>query len=131
MNDEQDEQKIREVIQTWMEASAAGDIDRVLGLMAEDVVFLLPGQKPMRGRQAYAAAARPVTDTVRFEGRPEVQEIHIAGDYAVCWNHLSVTVTPLPGGPPKRREGDVLSVFRREQDGNWVLFRDANMLAPV
>jgi hypothetical protein len=27
--------------------------------------------------------------------------------------------------------GPVLSVFRREPDGSWVLFRDANMLAAV
>ena len=40
-----------------MRASAAGDVERVLGLMAEDVVFLLPGQPPMRGRETFRVAA--------------------------------------------------------------------------
>ncbi len=127
-NEEQEKQKIREVIDTWIRASAEGDVDRVLPLMAEDVVFLLPGQPPMRGRDAFAAASRSAIGRMRFEGRPEIQEIHIAGDYAICWNYLSVTVTPLPDGPPKRRAGNILSVFRKEPDGRWVLFRDANML---
>jgi uncharacterized protein (TIGR02246 family) len=127
-NEEQDKQKIREVIATWMRASAEGDIDRVLSLMAEDVVFLLPGQPPMRGRDTFAAALRSVVGQVRIEGKPDIQEIHVAGNFAFCWNELSMTVTPLAGGPAKRRAGPVLSIFRREPDGRWVLFRDANML---
>ena len=40
-----DEQAIRELIQTWLAATQKGDIQTVLGLMADDVVF-------MRGRLA-------------------------------------------------------------------------------
>lgn len=124
-----DEQKIRAVIDNWIEASLAEDLDRVLSLMAEDVVFLLPGQQPMRGREAFAAASRAGTGKFRLaEGRPEVQEIHVLGDYAFCWNYLDIIVQPLPQGEPVRRAGHILSVFRKEADGRWVLFRDANML---
>jgi uncharacterized protein (TIGR02246 family) len=128
MNEKNEKQKIREAIDTWMRATAEGDLERVLTLMAEDVVFLLPGQEPMCGRDAYSAASRPMTGKVRFEGKPEIQEIHIAGNYAFCWNYLSLKVTPLPDGPVKERAGHILSVFRKESDGRWVLFRDANML---
>jgi uncharacterized protein (TIGR02246 family) len=128
MSEDQDKQKIRELIDTWMRASSEGDLDKVLNLMAEDVVFLLPGQPPMRGRETFAAASRGMAGKVRFSGKPEIQEIHIAGDYAFCWNYLSITVTPLSGDPPMHRAGNILSVFRREPDGRWVLFRDANLL---
>ena len=131
MNEEKEKQKIRELIDTWMQATKEGDLDRVLSLMAEDVVFLLPGQQPMRGREAFAAASRSMTGKVRFEGKPEIQEIHIADGYAICWNYLSLIVTPLPDGPTKQRAGHILSVFRREPDGRWVLFRDANMLTAL
>ena len=43
MNEEQEKQKIGEVVATWMRATAEGDLKRVLSLMAEEVVFLLPG----------------------------------------------------------------------------------------
>ena len=128
MNEEIEKQKIREVIETWIRASAEGDIERVLTLMAEDVVFLLPGREPMRGRNAYAVASRSMAGKIRFEGKPEIQEIQIAGHYAFVWNHLSVKITHLPDGPGKESAGNILSVFRKEPDGRWVLYRDANML---
>ena len=39
-----DERAIREVPQEWMRATAAGDLARVLELMADDIVFLTPGR---------------------------------------------------------------------------------------
>jgi uncharacterized protein (TIGR02246 family) len=49
-----DEQAIREVVSTWLRASNAGDTETVLSLMTEDVVFLVPGQPPMRGKSGFA-----------------------------------------------------------------------------
>jgi uncharacterized protein (TIGR02246 family) len=128
---EADKQNIRDVIATWIRASVEGVVERVLSLMAEDVVFLLPGQQPMRGRDAFAAASSSAGNKPRLvEGKPEIQEIEIAGDYAFCWNHFSVTLS-LPDGSVARRAGHILSIFRRQPDGRWVLFRDANMLTAV
>jgi uncharacterized protein (TIGR02246 family) len=47
-----DEQEIRQLVATWMAATKAGDIDTVLPLMTEDVVFLLPGRPPMIGKRS-------------------------------------------------------------------------------
>jgi uncharacterized protein (TIGR02246 family) len=130
VSDESDKQQIRNVIEAWIAATAAGDLNTVLGLMAEDVVFLLPGRPPMRGRESFAVASRSMEGKFRIEGRPDIQEIQIAGNFAFCWNYLSITVTPLEGGGgPQHRAGNILSVFRKEPDGRWVLFRDANLLA--
>jgi uncharacterized protein (TIGR02246 family) len=131
MTNDQDNRKIREVVATWMRATADGDLETVLSLIAEDAVFLLPGQPPMRGREAFAAALRPALGQVHIEGRSEIEEIHVAENYAFCWSQLSLTVTPFQGGPVQRRAGPTLSVFRKEPDGRWVLFRDANMLTAI
>ncbi len=53
-----DEQEIRNLVTTWMAATKAGDLDTVLSLMADDVVFLAPGQPVMR-KVGFAAAAKP------------------------------------------------------------------------
>jgi uncharacterized protein (TIGR02246 family) len=123
-----DEQAIRDLIATWMRASAEGDQQKVLELMAEDVVFLVPGHLPMRGRAAFAAASKGLEQT-RIEGKSDIQEVHVAGDWAYCWTHLTVTMTP-PGGSPVRRSGPTLSILRKQPEGAWVLFRDANLLTP-
>lgn len=123
-----DEQAIRELMATWMCTTAAGDGTTVLGLMADDVVFLTPGRPPF-GREGFEAAAQS-TPAMRFEGEQTVREIHVEGDWAWGWTELRVTSTPLEGGEPTRRSGHTLSIYRKLPDGRWVLARDANLLAP-
>jgi uncharacterized protein (TIGR02246 family) len=126
-----DEQAIRSLVDTWMRATLAGDLDRVLELMAEDVVFLGAGRPPLRGKQAFASASRGMETKVRVEGRADVQEVRVFGDWAYCWNQLTVTMHPADGGAPTERSGPALSVLRRNPDGRWVIFRDANMVTPT
>ena len=124
-----DENAIRELIDTWLRASKAGDTDTVLSLMAEDVVFLQPGQPPMRGRSGFAAVQKAMSD-IDIDASSEIQEIRILGEWAWCWNRLTVVVTPRGGGASIKRTGDVLSLLQK-QAGRWVIVRDANMLSRV
>lgn len=125
-----DEQEIRQLVSTWMAASKAGDVETVLSLMSDDVVFLVAGRPVMR-KDDFAAAARAQAgcDAPQFDGNSEIQEIRILGDWAFLWTKLTVTVTP-PGGASMVRAGHTLSILKKE-GGRWVLIRDANMLAPV
>ena len=128
---ESDEEQIRELVQTWMGATKAGDIDTVLSLMADDIVFLIAGQPPMIGKAAFAAAARGQSnkERPRFDGRSEIQEIKVLGDWAFMWTKLRVVVTPPGSAKSLTRAGHTLSILKK-QNGKWVLARDANMLSP-
>jgi uncharacterized protein (TIGR02246 family) len=128
---QQDEQEIRQLVATWMDATRAGDIDTVLGLMTDDAVFLVAGRPPM-GKAEFAAAGRAQAGPggPRIDGRSEIQEVQVAGDWAFLWSRLAVTMTPPDGGPALERAGHTLTVLRREQ-GRWRLARDANLLVPV
>jgi ketosteroid isomerase-like protein len=44
-----DDQSIRDLVAPWHSATAAGDVNTILGLMAEEVVFLVAG-KPSNQR---------------------------------------------------------------------------------
>lgn len=124
-----DDNAIRDLVATWLRASKARDNDTVLSLMAEDVVFLQPGQPPMRGRAGFTAAQKAMAN-VDIDATSEIQEIRILGDWAYCWNRLTVVVTPRDGAAPIKRAGDVLSLLQK-QEGRWVIVRDANMLSRV
>lgn len=127
-----DEQAIRDLISNWLRLTAAGAVDGILKLMAEDVVFLRPGQPPMKGREAFATGLRGALPQVSIQGTADIQEIQVFGDIAYCWNHLTVTMTPRSGNQPaKRHSGHILSIFRKEPAGNWVIWRDANMLTDM
>lgn len=125
-----DEQQIRDLVATWMSATQGGDIDTVLSLMTDDVVFLVVGQPPF-GKQKFAEAMRaPAGGKLpKIEGRNDIQEIRVCGDWAWMWTRLDVEVTP-PGGAPMKHAGHTLSVLRKT-GGRWQLARDANLLVPV
>jgi uncharacterized protein (TIGR02246 family) len=124
-----DEQAIRELVATWLSASKAGDTEKVLSLMAEDVVFLVPGQPPMRGKSAFAAGQAGL-QPFHMDATSEIQEIKVLGEWAYLWTKLSVVVTPKKGGAPMKRAGHTLSILKK-QSGAWVIVRDANMLSVV
>jgi len=125
-----DEEQIRELVNTWMAATKAGDVEKVLSLIADDAVFLVAGRPVMR-KADFEAAARAQTgrNAPRFDGSSEIQEIKVLGDWAFLWTRLTVVVTP-PGGEPMTRAGHTLTILKK-QNGRWLLARDANMLAPV
>jgi uncharacterized protein (TIGR02246 family) len=122
-----DEQQIRDVIETWMQASREGDLDTVMSLMTDDAIFLTPGNPPMR-REEFIAASRSLAGKIRIEGQPDILEITVTGDLAICWNRLEMVMTPIGSGASMRRTGSTLSVFRRGEDRRWRLWRDANLL---
>jgi uncharacterized protein (TIGR02246 family) len=119
-----DERAIRELVATWMKASREGDLDTVLGLMADDVVFMVPGREPF-GKAEFAARSRGMGGT-QMDGKADIRELAVLGEWAYLRNHLEVTMTP-PGGATVRRAGYTLTVLRK-QNGKWLLARDANLL---
>ncbi|OWW18076.1 SgcJ/EcaC family oxidoreductase [Noviherbaspirillum denitrificans] len=126
-----DEQEIRQLVSTWMAATKAGDVEKVLSLMSDDVVFLVPGQPVMHKSDfAATARARAGANAPQIDGSSEIQEIKVLGDWAFIWTKLTVKVTPPGSTQSMTRAGHTLTILNK-QNGKWVLARDANLLAPV
>jgi uncharacterized protein (TIGR02246 family) len=123
-----DERAIRDLVATWMAASQVGDTATVLSLMADDVVFQVPGREPF-GKAAFAAMSEGMKG-VRMEGSSDIRELRVLGDWAYLRNHIALTVTP-PGGKPIKRAGTTLTILRKQANGQWLLSRDANLLTEV
>ncbi len=83
----------------------------------------------MRGRASFARGLTEVLKTHTIRSSGEIREVRVAGDLGYSWADLTVTATPLDGTSTKVQKGPVLSIFRKESSGAWVLIRDANMLA--
>ena len=128
MNASDDETAIRQLIAAWLRETRAGNVEAVLELIAPDAIFLVAGQPPMEGRDAFAASLRTVLHDNVIDSNSIVDEVIVAGDYAFSRSRLEVTITSKHGQTPMRRSGHTLSVFNKD-GGRWRLVRDANMLA--
>ena len=122
----EDEQAIRALVDKWMEATKTGDVDMVLPLMSDDVLFMVPGREPF-GKNEFAAQSQQLS-SVKVEGKSDIQEIEVLGDVAWMRNKLQVTMTK-PGSEPSTRSGYTLTILRKQADGKWVIARDANLLS--
>src|SRR5262249_1984232 len=121
-----DERAIRELVSTWMRASESGDVNTVLSLMADDVIFMVPGREPF-GKDVFRAASEPMKST-RLTGSSDVREINVLGDWAYIRNYIEISITS-PEGGTVRRSGYTFSILRKQSDGRWLLWRDANLVA--
>jgi uncharacterized protein (TIGR02246 family) len=125
-----DERAIREVHSTWIEAVNAGDLARLLSLMADDVVFLNPGRAPF-GRDEFPAGFSAGHQRSRIRCISELEEVVAAGDIAYTLCKDSLSVIPRAGGAATELAGNRITIYRKQPDGRWLLARDAHTLSPV
>ena len=141
-----DEQAIRELHSTWIDAVNAGDHVRLLALMADDVVFLSPGEAPF-GRDGFSANFSTAHQQVRIGCTSELEEVVVVGEVAYTRSRDSLSVTRRAasttstssgqarsgqaGGDSVQLSGDRLTIYRKQPDGRWLLARDARTLSPV
>jgi uncharacterized protein (TIGR02246 family) len=112
----------------WRRLTAEGNLEGLLALLTDDVVFLTPGNPPI-GKDDFARGFREVSAKARIEAIQDVKEIRASGDIAAAWSHLTVVLTPKDAGKTSKASGYVLSVFHRSPSGKWLLARDANLVA--
>jgi uncharacterized protein (TIGR02246 family) len=125
-----DERQIREAHSTWIDAVNAGDLARLLTLVADDVVFLNPGQAPS-GRDGFSANFSAAQRQVRINCVSELEEVVVASDVAYTRSRDELSVAPHGGGQAAQLAGHRLTVYRKQPDGRWLLARDAHTLSPV
>ena len=125
-----DERAIRELHSTWIDAVNAGDLGRLLTMMADGVVFLGPGQSPV-GRDGFSANFSAAHQQVRIRCNSELEEVVVVGEVAYTRSRDSLSVTPIAGGETAQLAGDRFTIYRKQPDGRWLLARDAHTLSPV
>jgi uncharacterized protein (TIGR02246 family) len=98
--------------------------------MADDVVFLNPGQAPV-GRDGFSANFSAAHQQVRVRCSSELEEVVLVGKVAYTRSREALSVTPYAGGEAAQLAGHRITVYRKQPDGRWLLARDAHTLSPV
>lgn len=122
-----DEQAIREMVNTWLEASKKHDLTTLLGLLDDDVLFITPGNEPF-GKEQFAAGNDEMKD-VQMEAAIDIKEIKVIGEWAWMRSFLNVSFKPAEGDTTKL-SGHILTILRKTADAKWVIYRDANFVKP-
>jgi ketosteroid isomerase-like protein len=110
-----DEKAILDIWSTYTEARVAGDAETWLGLWDPEGIRMPPGAPALD----YATFAPGIPE--RFAKPPasmviESEEVVVADDWAYSRGKFIVNDAV---------EGKFLSIFRRQDDGSWRIYRDA------
>jgi uncharacterized protein (TIGR02246 family) len=124
---EADSAAIRQIWASYVAYAEKGDATGWLGLWDKDGIQLPPGA---------AARPRPQLDTVipaAWKARIDAstmkmvidpQEITIAGGWAYSRGVYTQDLTNRTTGAVTRVDGKFLTIFRRQADGTWRIYRD-------
>lgn len=125
-----DEQEIHKVHSTWIDAVNAGDLARLLTLMADDVVFVSPGQEPF-GRDKFSVSFQDAHHRMRIRCISELEETVVVGHVAYTRSRDNLSVAGRAVGETTQFAGHRMTVYRKQPDGRWLLARDIHTLSPV
>ena len=119
---EDDVGAIEVIIQEYVQAILAKDLNAWTGLWTEDAVMMPPNSPALEGREAiirdWMAGPTPtefVLDVIDIDGRGDV--VYVRGTYSI-----TMTVTGLP--EPVRDDGKYLSILKKQPDGTWLFAVD-------
>src|ERR1700739_1935211 len=114
------------VLDRWRLATAARNIDALLELLEDDIVFLPSSLPPIQGKaqveQMYRTFFTQYTG-IRHEATTE--EIQVAGDWAFLWGTDELFLITV-SGQKTHMKGKGLSIFKRGTDGSWRVWRGIN-----
>src|SRR5438128_4974994 len=119
---ESDELEIRQVHSTWIDAVNAGDLGRLLSMMADDVVFINPGRAPF-GRDGFSDGFLAAHNELRINCISELEEVVVVGEVAYTRSRDSLSVIPranstqaggAAGGKATQLAGHRMTVYRKQ-----------------
>jgi uncharacterized protein (TIGR02246 family) len=106
-----DERAIRELHLTWIDAVNAGDLVGLLGSMADDVLFLRPGETPF-GRDAFSPRFSAAHEQARINCISELEDVVVVGEVAYTLSRETARqpLAPCPRYPHVVTSGEARGV---------------------
>lgn len=103
----------------------SNNVDSLMSMMTDDVVFLAAGSPPVIGKQAVREWVDGYVKAFHTHWDKPVQEFVVSGDFAFERYNYKSTDTPVAGGKDVVDTGWGLVVYHREPDGVYRVARDA------
>ena len=124
-----DEAAIRAIFDRYARCFADGDAEAWIALWDPEGVQLPPGCPMCVGRDAiWAANSGGIKDkSVIWSMNISTQEVisFPKEGYALARGVYDWTRTPKAGGETTKYDGKFMTIFRRQDDGSWLIFRDS------
>jgi len=117
-------QAIEQANASFAQAVKQSDTIAMVANYADDAVMMMEGTPAWHGRSEIAkhiiAAFKPMKGA---DVKLTTSQVDIGGDYAIETGTYETTVSP-PGGKPMTEKGKYVTVWKKQADGSWKIYRD-------
>jgi len=111
--------------EAYVTAINSNNLDELLGMLTNDVVFLSAHEAPMVGKAAVRPWLEGYLKAYRTHWDKPVEEFVVHGDWAFERYSYKATDTPVAGGEVVEDTGWGLVIYHHDADGKWRVARDA------
>ena len=111
--------------EAYVNAINSNNLDTLLGVLTDDVVFLSAHEAPMVGKAAVRPWLEAYLKAYKTHWDKPVQEFVVNGDWAFERYSYTSTDTPIGGGDVVTDTGWGLVLYHHDADGKWRVARDA------
>ena len=114
-----------DIHEEYVEAINSNDVDKLMEIMTDDVVFMAPNSAPVIGAEQLRPWLQGYVDAFKTHWDKTVDEFVVTGDWAFERYSYKSTDTPHAGGDPYIDTGWGIVIYHHDQDGHWRVARDA------
>lgn len=111
--------------EAYVAAINSNDLDELLGMLTEDVVFMAAHEPPFVGKEAVRPWLEGYLSAFKTSWDKPVHEFVVSGDWAFERYSYTSTDTPLDGGESLVDTGWGLVIYHYDADGVWRVARDS------
>jgi ketosteroid isomerase-like protein len=109
----------------YVKAINSNNVDSLLAMLTEDVVFLSPHEPVLVGKKALRPWAEAYLGAFRIHWDKTSLEFVVAGEWAFERYAYKSTDTSKSGGAVTKDTGKGLVIYHHDPDGKWRVARDA------
>jgi uncharacterized protein (TIGR02246 family) len=115
-------EEIKQFVKEWAEASNAGDLDRIMSMVADNCVRIPPNAPPLIGKEVIRKDQQQFFDLYTSKGDEAVVDFHACGDFAFSRGTWSYNLIPKAGGESNKAYGNFIDIYQKQSDGSLKLF---------
>jgi ketosteroid isomerase-like protein len=115
----------RQAHEAYTAAINSNNLESVVAMCTDDVVFLSPNEPALIGKPAVRAWAAAYLKAYKIHWDKAVKGFNVAGDWAIERYSYKQNDKPRDGGASVTDTGKGLIVYHHDADGKWRVARDA------
>jgi ketosteroid isomerase-like protein len=119
---------VEEIFSTWRASNLNGDFDLWLSIWDENAVKMASNRPTLSGKSAIGNLKRKMSQArVVKSWDVEIDEVQLAGDFGYARGTYIISSDSKADSTSLTLEGTFLTIFRKQADGSWKIYRDCMM----